>query len=419
MKRKATHSEVPPLPEPTVVEPEPYPEPVVASASVVPEAPKPEEKPAALDRGVRAALADSPPKSAKDIDKPSGRKMSPLFVGGSSLALLAAVAGGYMMSRGTGGANPDAAPIVLPTADPAAPAAEQMPAIEALPAAAKTLADDARRINAPAGAIDALVAVGDALTPQVETFRAMANDPAQADAARGKADALRKAAAAGAVAFATALRQQTETTARKLSRDVPWANATNIDSTRSDNADRRSITVQLRDALAGVQSATTVASAATDPGQAFGGARAALGQWQIFSTAAAAAYRAPGAARVATVAPAVKAEPVAKAPKAAAVPIAAVVEVPEPSSSSGGVSPAKMSQFQSIVSEANAMASDVMRSGSRENATLARGYNKYLGTLKNSMRGADSDRDADRLITSAKQTRAYLVFLQKQTSSGR
>ena len=424
VKKKATHSEVPPLPEPAVVEPKA--KQVAATPSPVePAALKTDDAPAELDRGLRASLGDASSTAGKDADTktadkaPSGRKISPLFVGGSSLALLVAVAGGYMMSRGTdSGANPDAAPIVLPTADPAAPASAQLPAIEALPTAATALANDARAINAPAEPVDALVAMGDALTPQVEAFRAMVNDPAKADAARASADAIRSAATAGAAAFASALQQQTEATARKLSREVPWANPSDIAASRTENSVRQGVAVQLRDALAGVQGAAATAASATDPAAGFADARKALEQWRIFASATAAAYRSREVVRTTAVVPTVKAERVIKVPTIAAGPVAVAVETaPVASESSGGVSSAKMSQFNAILSEANGMASQVMRSGTRENQQLARGYSKYLTTLKSSMRGVNSDRGADRLISSAKQTRAYLQFLVKQSAN--
>ena len=37
-------------------------------------------------------------------------------------------------------------------------------------------------------------------------------------------------------------------------------------------------------------------------------------------------------------------------------------------------------------------------------------------TLVNSARGADSDREFDELIKKANQTKAYIVFLNKQSS---
>ena len=98
---------------------------------------------------------------------------------------------------------------------------------------------------------------------------------------------------------------------------------------------------------------------------------------------------------------------------AAAVP-AARVETESASSDSGGVSPAKLSQFYSIVDDARSMARRVISSGNRDNAQLARNYDANLKTLRDSMRGVQSDREADRLIKQANQTRAYVQFLDRQ-----
>jgi serine/threonine protein kinase len=84
-------------------------------------------------------------------------------------------------------------------------------------------------------------------------------------------------------------------------------------------------------------------------------------------------------------------------------------------SSSGGVSSAKLSQFYGIVDSARSMAKQVMRSGNSQNAQLARSYDANLKTLRDSIRGVNSDRDADRLIKQATQTRAYVQFLVKQS----
>jgi hypothetical protein len=84
-------------------------------------------------------------------------------------------------------------------------------------------------------------------------------------------------------------------------------------------------------------------------------------------------------------------------------------------SSGGGVSSAKLSQFYGIVDSARSMAKQVMRSGNSQNAQLARSYDANLKTLRDSIRGVNSDRDADRLIKQASQTRAYVQFLVKQS----
>ena len=88
-------------------------------------------------------------------------------------------------------------------------------------------------------------------------------------------------------------------------------------------------------------------------------------------------------------------------------------------SSSGGVSPAKAAQFNGIISDARSMAKQVMRSGNSANAALARNYDSYLKTLKDSFRGVTNDRDADRLIKQANQTRNYILFLVRQSSAKR
>ena len=53
----------------------------------------------------------------------------------------------------------------------------------------------------------------------------------------------------------------------------------------------------------------------------------------------------------------------------------------------------------------------------KENARLARNYDKYLANVGDSARGANTDREFDELITKANQTKAYIVFLHKQSSA--
>ena len=59
------------------------------------------------------------------------------------------------------------------------------------------------------------------------------------------------------------------------------------------------------------------------------------------------------------------------------------------------------------------MARQAMQSSNKENAKLAKNYDKYLATLENSGRGVRTDRELDQLIKQANQTKAYLVFLNK------
>jgi hypothetical protein len=60
------------------------------------------------------------------------------------------------------------------------------------------------------------------------------------------------------------------------------------------------------------------------------------------------------------------------------------------------------------------MAKKVMRSKNSQNAALAKSYDANLKTLRDSIRGVSSDREADRLIKQANQTRAYVKFLVTQ-----
>ena len=82
------------------------------------------------------------------------------------------------------------------------------------------------------------------------------------------------------------------------------------------------------------------------------------------------------------------------------------------------VSATKLAQFNTTVDAARALAKVAMRSRNRENAALARNYDKYLKTLKDSGRGIKTDKEADSLIKQANQTRAYIQFLLKQDTSG-
>jgi non-specific serine/threonine protein kinase len=84
------------------------------------------------------------------------------------------------------------------------------------------------------------------------------------------------------------------------------------------------------------------------------------------------------------------------------------------SAEGGTVSAAKLSQFYSIIDGALSMTKRVIRSGNGQNAALARTYDANLRTLRDSMRGIQSEKEADRLIKQASQTRAYVEFLAKQ-----
>ena len=83
--------------------------------------------------------------------------------------------------------------------------------------------------------------------------------------------------------------------------------------------------------------------------------------------------------------------------------------------SDAGASAGTVSQINSTIDDARSMAKQVMRSGSGQNVQLARNYDSYLRTLKDSVRGVQSEREAQKLLKQASQTRQYIVFLQKQS----
>jgi hypothetical protein len=87
---------------------------------------------------------------------------------------------------------------------------------------------------------------------------------------------------------------------------------------------------------------------------------------------------------------------------------------PSTEDSGGGLSAAKTAQFNAAVDDARSLARQAMRSNNKQNAQLAKNYDKYLKTLKDSMRGVQSDREADKLIKQAGQTRAYIQFLLRE-----
>lgn len=79
-----------------------------------------------------------------------------------------------------------------------------------------------------------------------------------------------------------------------------------------------------------------------------------------------------------------------------------------------GVSPATLAQFNSTVDSARALARDVMRSGQGQNVDTAKNYDRYLKTLKDSMRGIQTEKEAQRLLRQADQTKGYIASLQRQ-----
>ena len=366
------------------------------------------ETPPASAKGESAApKKDKVPAAAKDSTKEASKPWAKIprnaLIAGGALALVAVAGGVLMLSGGDSGDEPVAdlaagtGPIAISDVDSLAPAE-------------RALAEEARTAGAPAPAVNNLVAAVEQLDKQSAELQALRNDPAQAGAAAKLTEEMKRIATSANVEFANAMLRDAEGQAQRLS---PGASSSPAGT-------------RLADALASLRASVQALGSITDPGQSLGGARDALAKSQAFAAALPAAYRAqavsqrttdalpPPPSRTATIA-----TPIA--------PISNTVAAPTETLSSAaetGVSPAKMGQFNGIVDSGRSLAKQVIQMGSgssasptrKANAQLARSYDKSLATLKDSMRGVKSDREADRLIKQANQTKAYIVFLNKQSS---
>ena len=375
--------------------------PVAAAAVALAAEPAAPPKPAVVAKSVRA----------KSADKTSSDKPRFGVVAGASAALLVAVAAGALIfgRGGLPGTGDGAAPISIPSE--ATPAAVGIIDVGGLAPATRALADDARKAGAPTAAIDGLNAAGTQLDTQSQGLQALLNDPAQATAATARADEMKRIAIAANVAFANALLQDAEARMGRVPSGVPSATAAG-----------------LQGQIAGLRSAVEAATNATDPGQSLAAARNALAQSQALSGNLRLASRAVTETAAAQAPKKIVTVEVPRVRPTEAFPTApTVVATPVAVASTVGVSPAKARQFSAVVSEARGMAQRVIAMGGRggddagaktrrDNAALARNYDKYLATLKDSMRGAKNDRDADRLIKQANQTKAYISFLTKQSA---
>ncbi|HEX5258689.1 MAG TPA: serine/threonine-protein kinase [Sphingomicrobium sp.] len=187
------------------------------------------------------------------------------------------------------------------------------------------------------------------------------------------------------------------------------ANGTQIASSGADNS---AATVAAVGPAGGAPDTNAVANAA-QPATAASPAPADV---QTNSAQALAAEKAKTAAAQAQLAALKKAS--AKTPSLAASATtkkaakAATASTEASAAPDAGISPATMAQFNAAVDDARSMAKQVMRSSQGQNVDTARNYDNYLKTLKASMRGISTERDAQRLLKQAEQTRAYIASLQ-------
>jgi hypothetical protein len=327
-----------------------------------------------------------------------------MIAAGGAAVLLAAVAGGYMMF---GGNSDNAGYEPVPNLSATAPAPVVILDVGGLAPAERALAEDARKAGAPATAVNDLVAAGVQLDQQLEGLQALKKNPAQASAASARADEMNRTATSANLAFSTALLREAEARAARLSADAP-----------------SSASARVSGDLASLRSTVEASANTTDPSQSVNAARDALAKSQAFASSLQSANRQASDALAQQKAKksVVTALPTAPTRTVVAAKPDAKAETPAATSATG-VSPAKIAQFNAIIDGARSMAKQVIRMGDRSsnatrkaNAALAKNYDSYLANLKDSGRGAKSDKEADKLIKQANQTKAYIVFLNRQSS---
>ncbi len=347
-----------------------------------------------------------PPPKAKDTSEPWFKdKKKAMLAGGGAVVLLAAVAGGsYMLGGGGPGAGE---PLEIP--DLSSSEAIPLEGLGQLAEAEKALAEEAKTAGVPAIAVNDLVAANAQLDQQLAALQPLANDPAQGAAATAKVEEIKRTATAANISFASALLRDADAKAQTLP--------------------AKARTPAMATALTDLRSSVEASASLTDPVQALNSARDALAKSLAFSTAIQGAYSAQAAKKSEEKLPtapkttvATTTETVAPAATTAA-PVATTATTTSSSSSTAGVSGSKRSQLSSIVSSGRGMAKEVIRMGNggtatqKTNAGLAKNYDKYLANVADSARGANTDQEFDELIKKANQTKAYIVFLHKQSSS--
>ena len=374
------------------------------------EAPAPVVEPvvAPVDRAAAAkkqAVGATRAGTKEPADEWYKKPRAALLAGGGAVALLAVVAAGsFLFGKGDSDKGYEPVPnLVGPTFTPVTNLD-----VAGLAPAARSLADDARNAGAPATAVNALVAATEKLEAQSAGLQALQNNPAQAAAAKTRADEMKRAATSANIEFATALLRDAEARSQRLPADVPAASRARVDG-----------------AVSALRAAVQASANVTDPAQSLNAARDALGKSQAVALNVQAANRraAEALAQKAAKKAAVIASPTVAERTATPVKATAKTEVTA-TPSAATLSSGKIAQLNGVIDGARSMAKSVMRMGDhtsnatrKTNAGLARNYDNYLAKLRDSGRGVKSDKEADRLIKEANQTKAYIVFLNKQSSA--
>ena len=368
-----------------------------------------------------------------DAVKTERKSPSPALLAGAAAVVIAAGAGAWALFGG-GGSNPSDA---LPATEASASGVSAgLAGVSQLAPATKALADDATKAGISMSAISGLTAASDQLAQQYQALQGLPNDPASQQAVAAREDEMRQLATRATGEFATALLKDVEAKAQRLSAAVPWANPNG--GGRAPSADQQQVAGDLRTSYSQLKSAVDAATKATSPTQAIEYARMALSQSQNFTSASLVAYNKQQTAIVEAPVQTAQVKTVVVAPvqtrtvtptRTTAAPTARTAATTAVASSATTLSPGKIGQLNSIVDDGRSMAKSVMRMGRgsgstpqntqalRANAALAKTYDASLAQVKAAGRGVSSDRDADRLIAQAKQTRAYVQFLVRQSTA--
>ena len=138
------------------------------------------------------------------------------------MAALVAVGGGFLLS-GKGGEGDNASDVISALTSSSEPVA--LADVVGIAADERALADEATKAGAPAAAVKDLVAAGDQLDKQLVELRPLLDDPAQATAASARADEMKRTATAANAAFTTALLQDAEARAQRISSEAASSSA--------------------------------------------------------------------------------------------------------------------------------------------------------------------------------------------------
>ena len=388
---KAVEQELPP----PAIEPEAVPEDRKAAALL--DVPKVEpEKKAPAAKAKQDAKGDAPP----------WYKQPRVAALGGAGGVLAVIAGAFVVFGG--GSNSNEGYDAIPALTESGPIPVEMTDIVAIAADERALAGEAKAAGAPATAVNGLVAAGEQVDKQLVELRSLLDDPAQSATATARTDEMKRAATAANIEFANALLRDAEARAQRL----PTA--------ASASAAGRSVAAALSDLRGSVQAS----SSATDPVRSLAAARDALAKSQAFAAAL------PAASASAQIASKKTDDRLANAASpTSARPTTTVVQTPvattaaPAATASAAPSASKIAQIRSIISNGRSRAKQVIAMGSggsatqKANAKLAKGYENYFANLSDSLRGARTDRELDQLLKQANQTKAYVDFLYKQSSS--